>query len=205
MATNYSKILGMQTNELVRRGSEPIQLGTYHMVKNTDFEPQRTNNFEFQISGLQNLIMVGGKKVPANISEVITLSVASYSAPTLSISPIDINYANNLIHFAGKPSFQSSNLTINDYIGLDVERLLMAWMNTVYNPETQEIGNAVDYKKVAYLIEYDPQGRTARQWQLNGCFPTSISLGSFDQSGNSVRTLTMDITFDNAIPLARNK
>ena len=135
MATDYSKILGLRTNELVRTGSEPLQLGTYHMVNNSDFEPQRTNNFEIQISGLQGLTMVGGTTVPTNISELITLSVDSYTAPSIQVNPIQINYANNLVNFAGKPSFSGGDITVNDYIGLDVERLLLAWFYKVYNPD----------------------------------------------------------------------
>lgn len=209
MANDYRDVLGITSKDGISTrnknvASKPLQLGTYHMVKNTDFEPQRTNNFEVQIVGLDTLLMPAEENtyVPSNISELITLSVASFQAPSLAINPIQIHYANNMVNFAGKPTFSGGDLVINDYIGIDIERLLMAWMNTVYNPETQEIGNAVDYKKTAYLIEYNPKGTLCRQWQINGCFPTNISLGSFDQSNANVRTISMTLTFDNAIPLS---
>lgn len=180
----------------------PLQLGTYHMVQNSGFEPQRTNNFEVQIVGLSSLRSVDkGNSLPSNAGDLLTLSVASYSAPQINISPITVPYGNNVIKFAGKPEFPDSSITLVDYIGVNIERILSAWQKLVYDPKTQAIGNAVDYKKVAYLIEYDPSGQQARQWQLNGCWPSQLQLGDFNQEGNSVRQLTMTLSYDNTIPL----
>lgn len=180
----------------------PLQLGTYHMVQNSGFEPQRTNNFEVQIVGLSSLRSVDkGNSLPSNAGDLLTLSVASYSAPQINISPITVPYGNNVIKFAGKPEFPDSSITLVDYIGVNIERILSAWQKLVYDPKTQAIGNAVDYKKVAYLIEYDPSGQQSRQWQLNGCWPSQLQLGDFNQEGNSVRQLTMTLSYDNTIPL----
>lgn len=182
--------------------TSPLQLGTYHMVSNTGFEPQRTNNFEVQITELGNLKSVDkGTSMVTNASELITLSVANYAAPQINISPISVAYGNNTVKFAGKPEFPDSSITLNDYIGVNIERILSAWQKLVYNPKEQTIGNAVDYKKTAYLLEYDPSGKQVRQWQLNGCWPSSLQLGDFNQDGNNVRQLSMTLTYDHAIPL----
>lgn len=182
--------------------NNPLQLGTYHMVQNAGFEPQRNNNFEVQIVGLDNLKSVDkGTSMPSNAGELITLSVATYSAPQINISPITVSYGNNKIKFAGTPEFPDSSIVLNDYIGINVERLLSAWQKQVYDPKTQKIGRAVDYKRTAYLIEYDPSGTTARQWQLNGCWLSALQLGEFNQEGNSVRQVTCTLTYDHAIPL----
>lgn len=167
--------------------TKPLQLGTYHMANNNSFEPQRTNNFEVQITGLEG-------------ADTITLSVASYSAPSISQNPIEVHYGNNIIKFAGKPSFQDSSITINDYIGLEVEKLISNWQKLSYNYDTQAVGWASDYKKVGYLIEYDPSGGSPRQWMLVGCWISNLQLGEFSQDGNAVRQISCTLTYDYAIP-----
>lgn len=191
--------------------NKPLQLGTYHMVSTTSsmYEPQRTNNFELQIVGLGGLKMFTdknssgiGKSVPNNISDQLTLSIANFTAPTIEMSNITIPYSNNEVHFAGKPTFSGANrVTFNDYIGLNVERLLMAWFKEVYNVKTQAVGRAKNYKKTAYVIEYDPSGTYSRSWQLNGLWISSIELGEYSQDDNSVRKINCAFVYDNCLPL----
>lgn len=176
-------------------------LGTYHMAGADRFEPQRNNNFEVQITGLENLTTVDKGLSVSNASENITLSVATYSAPQINISPIQVSYGNNKIKFAGLPEFPDSSIVLNDYIGINVERTLSAWQKLVYDPNTQKIGLASNYKKDAYLIEYAPDGTQARQWKLVGCWPSALQLGDFNQEGGSVRQITITLTYDYAYPL----
>lgn len=172
---------------------KPYQPGTRHMAKSVDYEPQRNNNFEVQIE-------VGTLNGNARAGELITLSVATYAAPQINISQIPISYGNNKIKFAGLPEFPDSNVVLNDYIGINVERLLSDWQKQVYDPNTQEIGLAVNYKKTAYLLEYAPDGSNLRAWQLIGCWPSALQLGDFNQEGGNVRQITMTLTYDYAIP-----
>lgn len=164
------------------------QLGVFHMAaQNNVYEPLRTNNFEFQITDLEH-------------ADNIMFSVASYSAPNLNITPIEVQYGNNSIKYAGKPTFDNSNLTINDFVGIETEEALSNWMKLVYNYDTQEIGFASEYKKECYLIEYNTKGEFVRQWKLIGCWPSTLTLGDFNQDGNAVRQISMTITYDYAIP-----
>lgn len=171
----------------------PLQLGTYHMVMNSGFEPQRNNNFELQITGLSG--------INSNAGDYITLSVADYAPPQINISSINVSYGNNSVKFAGKPEFPNSTITLNDFIGINIERVLFGWQKLVYDPDTQIVGRAVDYKKTAYLLEYDPSGQTPRQWQINGCWPAELQLGQFSQEGNSLRQITCTLIYDNAVPI----
>lgn len=181
--------------------SEPLRLGTNHMVGNSLYEPQRTNNFEVQIVGLTNLKGMGNTgNIVSNAGDVITLSTASYSAPQINMSNIPIRYGNNTVKYAGVPEFPDSTIVLNDYIGLEVEKILAAWFALVYDPTTEKIGYASEYKKTGYLIEYDTKGATARQWQINGCWISTLNLGEFNQEGGSVRQLNATLIYDNIIP-----
>lgn len=193
------------SNQQYEKKPTYIHKGSGHMVNDTSYEPQRNNNFEVFITGLETLQLAGpnGAGYSAklgSVAERIMLSVDSFSAPTIEIQQITTHYANNSIKWAGKPEFPNSSIVINDYIGQQVEALLSAWFQTAYNFENECIGLAKDYKKTAYLIEYAPDGSQARAWRLDGCWLASFQLGDWNQQGNEQRKLNATLVYDRVIP-----
>lgn len=179
-----------------------LRKGTGHMVRDESWEPQRINNFEVVIEGLDTLRLAGTDKNInlGSMAERIMLSVDSFSAPTIEIAQITTHYANNSIKWAGKPDFPNSSLVINDYIGQRVETLLAAWFQAAYNFKNETIGLAKHYKKTAYLIEYAPDGSESRVWRLEGCWLASFQLGDWNQQGNEQRKLNATLVYDRVIP-----
>lgn len=178
-------------------------VGTNHITNDTTskFEPMRRNNFEVQITGLNKVNAAGTSNPMTTKSKsdgysLLTLSVASYSAPQVNINPITVHYGNNSAKFAGKPEFPDSSLVVNDYVGADVEGLIMSWQNAVYNTETEQIGVAAYYKKTGYLLEYDMQGCLIRSWTIHGCWPSQVNLGDFSQEDPNIRQITITLTYD---------
>lgn len=177
------------------------------MVDQSSFEPQRNNNFEIQITGLNTMLEedVNRSEIKSPFtktpSDIITLSVYRFSEPSIQISTIEVPYQNNSVKYAGKPSFSDSTLTVNDFIGLDVENILSAWQKLVYNYDTQVVGLAVNYKTTAIVQKFAPDGSSVRQWQLVGCWPSQLNLGELNQDGNAQKTVDMTITYDWCRPL----
>lgn len=181
---------------------QPYQFGAYHMIGNDNWEPQRTSNFELHVYGLEALRSADkGLKMPSNASQYLTLSTQSVGDLGLNISPIGIEYGNNNINFAGKPSYDALSVVFNDYVGIETERIIAAWHRLVYDPKTQKIGRASVYKKSAHLLEFSPDGAFRKCWEIKGCFPTSVSYGGYDQGGGAVRQITVTVSIDYAIPL----
>lgn len=196
------------------------KIGAYHMIGDDDYEPQRVNNFEIHIYGLTNNINyynkanfgVNDKKFRSvnglvmdevAAQECLTLSVASVSSLSTTISPIEIPYGNTKVKYAGLPNVENATITYNDYIGKDTERVLTGWFGQVFNQHTEKIGRASTYKKPALLVETAPDGTCSRIWQLKGCFPTALNLGeySYSNGGTTVRQITMTLTYDIMVPL----
>lgn len=180
------------------------KIGAYHMIGNDDYEPQRTNNFEVHIYGLGALDSVAGTKnkySASNVQDCLTLAAVSFGGINTEVSVLEVPYGNTKAKFAGTPSVGNSDIVYNDYIGKDTERILAAWQALVFNPSTEEIGKASDYKKPALLIETAPDGSCSRVWQLKGCWPSNISYGGYDYNNPSVRQVTVTLTYDIAIPL----
>lgn len=181
--------------------------GTYHLGDNPAlYDPQRSNTFEFVVTGIDNLLRAGydGTEENAYITdaqETLRLSVDSASIPMFSQSTIEIKRGNSTIKFAGTPTFDSGSITVIDYMGADTKSALMAWQALSYNVKTDRVGNAADYKKDCYLLEYTPDfSRIVRQWLLKGCFVSGLSEDAFSMNGGGdKKTINATISYDRAI------
>ena len=179
--------------------------GTYHLADNPAlYDPMRNNTFEFVVTGLDKLLRVGadGSEENAyitNAQEVLRLSVDSASIPMFTQEVISVKRGNSTIKFAGTPSFASGSLVVNDWIGADSKSALMAWQNLSYNVKTDRVGNAADYKKDCWLIEYTPDyTKQVRQWQLKGCFISGLSEDAYSMSSDGKKTISATIEYDRA-------
>jgi hypothetical protein len=159
------------------------QLGAMFMSNNKTYEVQRTNNFEVIFEGL---------------SDNITLAVTSCPIPTTSNDPIELPYGNSKIKVAGAANFEDFSLVCKDFIKADTEKELQAWRAQVYNPQTDAIGWAEDYKRIGRLYQYAPDGTCDRVYYLQGCWPTSLECSEFNYDGADKKELTMNISVDKA-------
>lgn len=179
------------------------KIGAYHMIGNDDYEPQRNNNFEIHIYGLNNLTTVDtGMSVPQDIAEEsLTLSAVSVGQINTNVGILTVPYGNTKVKYAGLPEISDSDIVYNDYIGKSTERVIAAWHKLVFDPKTEKIGRATEYKKRALLVETAPDGTRARVWELKGCWPSNVQYGAYDYNGGATRQITMTLTYDIAIPL----
>lgn len=173
--------------------------GTYHMAANTNiYEPQRTSDFEFVVTDLENLTAIGTENVIANAQEILRLAVVSSSIPHFTQDVISIRRGNGMLKFAGVPSFDAGTVVIRDWIGADTKAICMAWQDRSYNVRTQKVGLASDYKKDCYLVEYTPDKQKVRQWKLYGCWVSGLSESTYSHDESSSNNITMTIQYDSA-------
>ena len=174
-------------------------MGTYHFADNPNlYEVQRTNNFEFIVTGLDSLLKAGTSNVIANAQEILRCSVTQASVPHFSQQPIEIKRGNSSIKAAGVPTFEGGQIIVNDFIGADTKSILMSWQALSYNVHTQKVGLMSDYKKDAYLVEYTPDLQKVRQWKLHGCWVSGLSETEYNMEDNSKKTITATIQYDRA-------
>lgn len=177
--------------------------GTYHLADNPNLcEVQRTNNFEFVVMDINNILRAGMRDSTANrianAQEILRMSVSSAAIPHFSQNPIEVKRGNSTLKYAGVPSFNEGSLTLIDYIGADTKAILMAWQNLSYNVQTEKVGLISDYKKDAYLIEYSPDMQIVRQWKLHGCWISNITEPDYSSEGNDKHTISVTIQYDRA-------
>ena len=151
------------------------------------WEPQRTNHFEVTIS-----------KFDAATTEVISLAVSTFSLPNITNDPIEVPHGNSRIKFAGQASFGGSeSLEVIDYVGVDIEGIILGWKNQVYNPATDTMGLAAEYKRDIFVTEFSPDGKQLSKWQLEGAWPSGVAFGdTLSMDGSEVKKITMTIAYD---------
>ena len=175
------------------------QFGAYHLADNPDqYEIQRDNNFEFIVTGIDNIKRADSDAVISNAQDVLKFSVVSASIPMFSQEPIQIRRGNSVIKAAGVPTFNDGQIVINDYIGADGKSVLMAWQNLSYDVRKETIGRMADYKKLCYLVERSIDCKIVRTWTLFGCWVQGLSESEFTNENSAKKTITATIAFDKA-------
>lgn len=180
------------------------QISAYHLADNPNlFEPQRSNNFDFIVTDIDNIVRSDAKDTDTNrtipnAQNLLHFSVVSSSLPMFTQSVISVNYGNSIMKAAGKPTFSDGTLVVNDFIGADTKSVLMAWQNLSYNVRTDKVGRMADYKKNCYLQEYTPDWQLVRTWRLIGCWVSGLSEDQFSNDSDDKKTISATITFDKA-------
>lgn len=180
--------------------------GTYHISDNPKaYQPLRTNNFRFLVSGLDNLLRIGGDANDSNdyirnSQEVIDFSVVSFNEPDFSQDEIRIDRGNSTVYYAGKASYGDNQLVINDFAGADGKSILRSWQALSYNPYDDTIPSSDVYKKDAIVLEYLPDNTLVNYWELKGCWVKSISTTGYDNNSSDKKTVTATIRYDRAYP-----
>lgn len=197
------KINGVDKPSTVSQPSSDAH-GIYRLADNPNlYEIQRSNNFEFVVTGMDDIIRAGMKESDANAKianaqEVLRLSVSEAAVPHYTQNAIEVKRGNNSMFFAGVPTFDAGSFTYTDFIGADTISILMAWQNLSYNVDTEKVGLVTDYKKDAYLIEYTPDWQKVRQYVLKGCWVAGISEPNMSFEDNNKRTISATIRYDYA-------
>ena len=176
-------------------------LGTYYIADNpTYYEPQRPNNFKFYVEGLSDKLgIITNDYAKKNADKVIEISVKNSSVPHFSIGAIALKRGNSTMKFAGTPELKEGQLQLNDYIGAGTKDILLAWQRQAYDPVTEKVGLATDYKHDAYLLEYTPEYQIVRTWKLHGCWISGVEEDAYDHdNGGQIKQLTATIQYDKA-------
>lgn len=180
------------------------KIGTYHIADNPNlYEPQRSNNFEFVVTDINNILragMLGNEKnarIP-NAQEVLRISCASATVPHFEQTVLTVRRGNSEIKFAGIPSFPAGQIVLNDWIGVGAKDALMAWQNQAYDVRTEKVGLVQDYKKDCILIDYSPDYQIVRKWNLRGCWINNLSETDRSSDGNEIVKITATIQYDKA-------
>lgn len=188
-------------------------LNTTHISSNLrDYEAARSSFFVFQVDSNQLINLYrpdfnpddgeasvedGTRYDATKAAEALRLNVVKADIPTsFTVETLEYRRGNNVVKFAGVPTFKGGSITVDDVIGLETKNILYSWLYLAYNPHTRKGGRMKDYKKTCTLMEYTQDYELLRTWTLEGCFITGIDEGGFDRESDNKRQLTVNIEYD---------
>lgn len=183
-------------------------LSTTHISTNLkNYEAARTGFFVLIVNGIDNIVKASYSGDPqaasatdriARAQEYLKLNVVKADIPHFTLKDHEYRRGNDVVKFAGVPTFNAGKITVDDVVGLDTKSILMAWQGLAYNVHTRKGGRMVDYKKEATLIEYTQDYEQIRSWNIHGCWVSEISESSFDRTNDGPRQLEATIQYDRA-------
>lgn len=188
------------------------KLGSYHIAANNyrDYEPAKSNCFTLIVHDLNNLLPVDyayrdrGEDIPEDdyikdASEIIKLSVKSFTPPHFNLGVITIRRGNSITKYADVPEWSEQTVELEDYVGLNDKAVIMAWQALAYDVMSDTQGRAINYKKNCTLVEYTPDFKQVRYWELIGCWISQVSESPFEVDGSGDRKINATLQYDRAI------
>jgi len=150
------------------------------------YEPQRQSNWELELA------------LPGADRETIKLSVVSSSLPPESSDEVELPYGNERRYVAGKTTFDSLPLVVNDFVDQETRAAILRWRRKVYNPATGAVGFAKDYKVDATITLWGPDGTMERECKVQGCWPQAVVPGTLDHGAGDPVQIEVTIRYDKA-------
>ena len=133
-----------------------------------------------------------------NIQELLKLNVTQANVPHFSLNALEYRRGNEVVKFAGVPTFNSGSIRIDDIVGVDTKSIAEAWLELAYDLETRTGGRMYEYKMDCNLIEYTQDYRPIRTWTLKGCWISNMSEQPFDKESDGQRKIDLTIQYDRA-------
>lgn len=178
-------------------------ISVYNLVNKPDlFQPRQSNAFKFIVFGLDNLVNPRTGELIPNASDILKQSVFTGQVPSFNQQPIETRVGNTVMKAAGSPTFQDTSINLHDYVGAETYDVLYAWQNLSFNVKTGRTGLMSDYKKTAYLLEYNSDfSKVTDVWKLHGVWVSGLSKDGYDTSStaNEVK-IQCSISYDWAEP-----
>lgn len=194
-------------------------LSASHISTNlANYEAARSGFFSLIVDNIDNIVkasysgsnpdLAAASDKISQAQEILKLNVVKAPVPHFSLNALEYRRGNDVVKFAGVPTFKDGSIVVDDVVGMDTKSILMAWQGLAYNVHTRKGGRMKDYKKDCTLIEYTQDFEQIRSWKLYGCWVSDITEGDFDKESNGdKRQITAKIEYDRAemnLPKAKN-
>lgn len=208
------------------------------------YEPQTQNTFSFEFlfdeaqvayiatfANTQISPITGAEEISANnytrglaqINEILNSSMQSLTSPTKTIGQVIIDFFNSQIKYAGKPTYNNANITLNTLIGLGSKNVLAGWADLCLNERTlaggwartepgyrvpkrgnlaattymDQLFSHTGYKVDGILLECARDGTIVNQWKYIGMWVNTFTPGSYNMGGsNTPSQVTATISVD---------
>lgn len=163
----------------------------YKWLGQDAYVPLTTNNFEVRIYDMNG-------QNPGESSDLLTLSTDEIGSVSESQDSITVHYANGLIKFPSKVSYNDVDWTLNCFCSPNVLEALRAWRRQVYDPVTERMGLPSEYMRTVYFVRYDGQGNERDIIRCPGTWINGLDNGGGNQAGGDVLKVRVQFVISKA-------
>jgi hypothetical protein len=135
----------------------------------------------------------------------LTKQVVDFARPSVNFNPQTIEVYNSQIHYAGKPSWETTTVNIRDDALGNVSKLVGEQIQKQFDfLEQASAISGVDYKFITRCEITDGGNGTAapavlETWELYGCFLSQVNYGDLNYGQSEPVQIALTIQFDNAV------
>jgi len=140
-----------------------------------------------------------------NPTTELTKQVVDIKRPNVTFNPITLDVYNSKVYLQGKPEWQETTVNFRDDSTGQVSKLIGEQLQKQFDfMEQSSAPSGINYK---FRMEFDVldggNGTTTptilEQWDLEGCFLSSVDYGDMAYNSNDPVQIAINIRFDNAI------
>ena len=147
-----------------------------------EFEPKLQFRYILYINGIPSYLAKSGKR------------------PSISFSPVTIDYINMKRKLLGKGEWEDIDLTLYDPINPSGAQAVIEWVRKGYESVTGRAGYADFYKQEVTLNMLGPVGDIVEEWKLKGAFISKADWGALDYTNmDAPAEITITLTYDYAV------
>lgn len=152
-------------------------------------------------------ILFIGFGVSASTTE-LTKQVMDFKRPTVTFDEQVIDIYNSKVHYAGKPAWQDTTITLRDDMQGNIQSLVGQQMQKQFDFLNQASASSASDYKFEMLCQMLDGGNGISEpvvletWDLVGCYVKSADYDSLDYKTSDPVTVKLTIAFDNAIQTA---
>jgi hypothetical protein len=135
----------------------------------------------------------------------LTKQVVDIKRPNVTFTPITIDVYNSKVFLQGKPEWQETTINLRDDASGAVSKLVGQQIQKQFDfLEQASAASGINYKFSLQFDMLDGGNGTStptilEQWELDGCFLSSVDYGEMNYSTNDPVQIALNIKFDNAV------
>lgn len=130
--------------------------------------------------------------------------VKTANRPTLTITPAEVHYLNQMMEVPGKGKWSNLTVTYYDVEDAGFEQQLRAYISSTFPINANSVDNMCQQDKLNQYATYgllkmlDGCGSILETWTLYDLWPISVNWGDLDYSSSDVATIEVTFSFRHA-------
>lgn len=137
-------------------------------------------------------------------SQPISMQAVTVSRPSINFEKIELNRYNTKVFVAGKHSFETMNLVVEDDLSGTATKVIQEqlqkqqWLIGAEGPWLGKGEEGSLYKFVTYIDMLDGKETVIEKWIVEGCWFEAVDYTELDYSDSGAVQISMTVSFDHA-------